>query len=39
MTWVVRIVVVGIIALVGWIYQEVTSANRDDQGNISKAAK
>ena len=39
MSWTIRIVVVGIIAFVGWIYQEVTSANRDDQGNISKAGE
>ena len=39
MNWVIRIVVIGILVLVGWIYEQVTSANRDDQGNISKAGE
>ena len=39
MNWVIRIAVVGVLAFVGWIYQEVTSANRDNQGNISEAGE
>jgi hypothetical protein len=39
MNWVIRIAVVGVLAFVGWIYQEVTSANRDDEGNITKSGK
>jgi hypothetical protein len=39
MNWVIRIAVVGLVAFVGWIYQEVTSADRDDQGNISEAGE
>jgi hypothetical protein len=39
MNWVIRIVVIGILVLVGWIYEQVTSANRDGQGSISKAGE
>lgn len=39
MNWIIRVGVFGIIGLVGWIYTEVTSVDRDDQGNISKSGE
>lgn len=39
MNWLIRIAVVGVLLFVGWVYEKVTSADRDQQGNISETGE